>query len=313
MNVATAEGRAYARLGLLGNPSDGYFGRALSCAIHNFCATVVLQESAGVRTGSIPLVEAAIRTFSIYCADAGISLPESNLSIRYETSIPRQVGLAGSSAIVTATLRALMSLYEIEIPQEQQPSLVLATEVNELGITAGYQDRVAQVYEGLVYMDLSEALLDGRGHGEYESLDPGLLPPLFAAHRVGSRRTSSQRLDSVRSRWEAGDPEVHETLGRIAALATRGRDALQQADLSTFASLMNENFDLRRRIMQIDERDVAMVQAARELGASAKLAGSGGTIVGAYEGDGMLARITDQLGALGARVFRPAIAQRSMS
>jgi len=34
--------RAYPRVGLVGNPSDGYFGRTISFAFKNFCAEVVL-------------------------------------------------------------------------------------------------------------------------------------------------------------------------------------------------------------------------------------------------------------------------------
>jgi glucuronokinase len=36
--------RAYARAGLLGNPSDGYHGKTLSFSIRNFWAEVVLYE-----------------------------------------------------------------------------------------------------------------------------------------------------------------------------------------------------------------------------------------------------------------------------
>jgi glucuronokinase len=46
-----------------------------------------------------------------------------------------------------------------------------------------------------------------------------------------------------------------------------------------------------------------MVETARTLGASAKLTGSGGAIVGVFQGDTMKGRIAEQLGALGARVI----------
>ena len=37
--------RAYARVGLMGNPSDGFFGKTLSLSIKNFWAEVTLEES----------------------------------------------------------------------------------------------------------------------------------------------------------------------------------------------------------------------------------------------------------------------------
>ena len=39
------EHRAYARVGFLGNPSDVYFGRAISFSVANFFASVHLQPS----------------------------------------------------------------------------------------------------------------------------------------------------------------------------------------------------------------------------------------------------------------------------
>lgn len=54
-------------------------------------------------------------------------------------------------------------------------------------------------------------------------------------------------------------------------------------DWSTLGSLINANFDLRRRIYGdgvIGERNLAMVQKARALGFPAKFPGSGGAIIG---------------------------------
>lgn len=54
---------------------------------------------------------------------------------------PRQVGLAGSSAIVYSCIKALMSFFGLgyrDIPKHVLPSVVLSVE-NELGINAGLQ------------------------------------------------------------------------------------------------------------------------------------------------------------------------------
>lgn len=71
-----------------------------------------------------------------------------------------QTGLSGSSAIVCATLNCFLDFYKVRhlVKVEVRPSLVLAAE-NELGIVAGLQDRVAQVYGGLVYMVLFLGLI----------------------------------------------------------------------------------------------------------------------------------------------------------
>jgi glucuronokinase len=77
-----------------------------------------------------------------------IVLSGRNFTLSYDTNIPRQVGLAGSSAIVTAALHALMAFYEIsddQLPKTSRPQLVLDVEKQELSINAGLQDRVVQV------------------------------------------------------------------------------------------------------------------------------------------------------------------------
>ena len=113
-------------------------------------------------------MKATISRFAQYCAEHAIQLPEKNFAVRYRSNIPRHVGMAGSSALVTATLRCLMEYYEVAIPEEIQPNLILSVETDELGISAGLQDRVIQVYQQCVFMDFDRALMERQGHGRYE-------------------------------------------------------------------------------------------------------------------------------------------------
>ncbi len=332
----TIETRAYARAGLLGNPSDGYCGRTISISVRNFAARITLQESAelviephpadcnvfrnlehlrsSVGTegyyGGARLVKAAVKRFTDWCADAGIILPERNFTLSYATTIPRQVGLAGSSAIITATMRALMQFHEVAIPSEVLPTLIMKAETEELGISAGLQDRVIQVLEGCVYMDFARVYLEEHGFGRYEALDPALLPPLWLAWRQDYRKVSGRLLDGMRMRFEAGDPVVVGTLGEIADLAREGRDALMSGDRERLKELMNRNFDLRRRIMPIDDGDLLLIERARALGASAKLTGSGGAVIGICDSDDIFSRLAAELQQLGAGVIVPEVVSR---
>ena len=43
------ERRSYARIGLMGNPSDGFYGKTISSCICNFHASVRLTESQQLR------------------------------------------------------------------------------------------------------------------------------------------------------------------------------------------------------------------------------------------------------------------------
>ena len=53
-----------------------------------------------------------------------------------------------------------------------------------------------------------------------------------------------------------------------------------------------------------------MVMVAREVGASAKFAGSGGAIVGTYEDDAHFERLSAALSEIGCRTLKPAIVEK---
>src|SRR5262249_42633429 len=256
------------------------------------------------------LLKATIKKFVDFCDQQGYSLHPRNFSIRYHSTIPRQVGLAGSSAIIVAALRCLMDFYEVPVPREVQPSLVQAVETEELGIAAGLQDRVIQVYEGLVYMDFApERLRELGGYlcAHYEPMDPGLLPPLYLAFDQGVSQPTEVFHNDIRGRFHRGEPAVIRAMGKFAALAAQAREALLAHDGEHFGRLMNENFDTRRSIYQLPGGQIRMVEVARSAGATAKFAGSGGAIVGTYRDEAMFQELQDRLGAIHCRVFKPVI------
>jgi glucuronokinase len=332
MRIARA--RAFARAALLGNPSDAYGGRTISFAFTNFSAGVVVYEwptleivpgpsdqvrfadlsdlladvEANGYYGGLRLVKAAIKRFADWCRDRSIRL-DRTFSIRYESSIPRGVGLGGSSAIVTAVLRGLLDFHEVEIPIEELPELALSVETEELGIAAGLQDRVAQAYQGLTYMDFDPEASATRGHGAYEPLDPALLPPLLIAYAAGAGPPSHDAHSAVRERYLAGDEGVRATMGAIAELADRGRDALLAGDAEKLGRLMGENLDLRRAIFELEPEHLRMADAAAELGLPANYAGSGGAVVVMSDGGSAAAELAGRLGPEGCTVIEPQIAE----
>ncbi|MFW6171873.1 MAG: mevalonate kinase [Planctomycetota bacterium] len=327
--------RAYARAGLMGNPSDGYHGKTLSVVIRNYFAEVVLYEWEEVEIvlaaedrvrfgsvdelardvtlhgyyGGIRLIKATIKTFVDYCRGRH-TLHDRNFSIRYQTNIPRAVGLAGSSAIIVATMRALMDFYHVSIGQEVLPSLVLSVESQQLGITAGLQDRVVQVYGGLVFMDFSRDRMTRRRGlecGVYEPLDPNLLPSLYVAFSEDAAEPTEVLHNNLRARYEQNEPAVVNAMRTFAELAQQARDALVGNRGDELSSLMNQNFETRQSICRLPGEHARMVETARKVGASAKFAGSGGAIVGVYHSQEMFHDLRQQLGRLGCRVIKPDI------
>jgi len=325
------ETRAYARAGLLGNPSDGFYGKTISISVRNFGASISLYESPELHiepepqdgstfrsiyhlrdsvsmlgyNGGIPLIKAGIKKFGDFCEENNIRLPNRNFTVRYRSSIPRQVGMSGSSAIVVALFRALMQFYKVEIPLQLLPQLVMVTETEELGITAGLQDRVIQCYEGCVYMDFDKSLIEKQGYGMYERIDPELLPKLYVAYNTNLSKVSGKVHSDVRTRFDRGEKDVIDVLGQIAQKAKDAHQALIEGRPNDLHELMNQNFDLRCKIYNVPESNKRLINAARSCGASAKFAGSGGTIIGTYRDDDMLNQLFVQLKKHNARVIKP--------
>ena len=326
--------RAYARAGFIGNPSDGYHGKTIAFTIRQFFAEVTLYDWPKVEIvlagddqtsfrsigelvedvqlhgyyGGVRLIKATIKRFHEYCKLKNYSLHDRNFSIRYSTTIPRAVGMAGSSGIIVATLRALMQFYGVEIPQHIQPSLVLSVETGELGIAAGLQDRVVQIYEGLVGMDFAEEVMtteDGMECGRYEQLDSNMLKNAYVAFSLEAGEPTYVVHNPLRARFQAGDPDVLAAMKKFAEITVEAKEAMARGDDEQLHKLINQNFDTRASICSISPSQEKMVRTARSVGASAKFAGSGGAIVGTYANDEQFEQLRNALGQINCEVIQP--------
>src|SRR5438477_3723375 len=98
-----AEGSAAARAALAGNPSDLYGGAVLAVTLPSLTAHVVAEPADElVVEPQNALVEAAARRLG------------ATAKLAWSTTIPRSVGLGGSSALVIATLRAFRGMDPLE-------------------------------------------------------------------------------------------------------------------------------------------------------------------------------------------------------
>ena len=327
--------RSFARAGLLGNPSDGYFGKTLSFAFANFGVDLSLAESSRMRFvpgevddamfdspeqlvhdlrifgyyGGIRMLKAVSKLFFEYCMEHGIEIPRRNFTAEYKINVPRLVGLSGSSAICSAMLKALMKFYDVTIPEKYAPTLCLEAERDELGINCGYQDRVIQMYNGLVFMDFDKSYLEEHGYGQYERLSPSLLPNMYISYDPNRAEESGKAHKKVKKLFEQKRPDVVSAMSEFADIAQKGRDALVAGRKDELAALVDANFNLRDSIFNVSEENRRMVMVARNAGASAKFAGSGGAIVGTYEDDAHFERLSVALSEIGCRTLRPVIVE----
>uniref|UniRef100_A0A671UHF5 Glucuronokinase with putative uridyl pyrophosphorylase n=1 Tax=Sparus aurata TaxID=8175 RepID=A0A671UHF5_SPAAU len=301
--------RSYARVGLMGNPSDGFNGKTIAMSISNFWAEVTLVESQTLvlvphplndptefgslqdlfcisrkegYLGGLRLLQATCKKFYQFCSKQGIALTKQNFTLKYDTNIPRQV--------------CLMKFYNItdnDLPKPIRANFILNVETDELFITAGLQDRVVQVYEGLVYMDFSKKLMEEQGYGNYVPMDMSGLPPFWLAYL--SDPSDSGRIHSnIRQRWLSGEPLVVEAMKTFAELTDKARMALRARDWSSLAQLMDQNFELRRTVYTDDclgPGNLKMVQLAKQFGSAVKLPGSGGAVVGLCLDNARLVRL----------------------
>lgn len=247
---------------------------------------------------------ATCKRFADFARDRKIALRDACFTLEYETTIPRQSGLGGSSAMIIAALRGLLKFHRVpqtKVPPVRLAELALSVETQELGIAAGLQDRVVQSYGGVTYMDFTG------GTPKCTRLKSASLPAFGLAYlaedhfgTIESGRVHSQ----VRYRWEQGDPEVRRAMREIARCAEKGREALRRGDLKTLARLMNRNFDLRKNLYgeeALGQPNLELIRIARDHGLAAKLPGSSGAALILLDGPQSESTLAEAYAAKGYR------------
>lgn len=283
--------RVPARIHLAGNPSDGYGGAVLSTVVPELAATVratrdrrfsVTGPARSWRTlaqladdtarqgheGGDRLVTAALATLHRLLP---ASLERAPLALEWETTIPRSVGLGGSSAIVVATMEAALGAWGLDVPDHELAEAALVAETEELGIAAGLADRVAQVTQTTV-------LTDCRGpHTRIERVPIGAPVEVVLAWNAEAAAPSGDYHAGLRAR--ADDPDVRAAMADLARLADAAADALTAGDRAAFADALDASLRAREALGPVPPAALAPVPTLRAAGAKVNFAGSGGALV----------------------------------
>lgn len=312
---------APARANLLGNPSDQYGGATLSCSVP-LRAWAEVAPGAGVastadaqfqlgedgalapRGDDFDLSRAVLRH---------LGGPSEGVDLRFGSEIPRQSGMAGSTALVVVLLAALLRARDETWHPYALAERARLIEREELGIQCGFVDQYLTVFGGLRYVDLRGKAHDGEDLPPYatvEDLAP-VVPRLpFLLAFSGVQHSSDAVHRPLRQRWLDGEPACVEGYARVTELAREGKRALIDGDLAALAACMNENHAIQRGLGGSGEVNDRLIDAALGAGAAAaKLAGAGngGTIV-VLEGSADRARLEAALRAEGAVAFyRPEV------
>lgn len=326
---------AYPRAALVGNPSDGYHGKTIAFVFDNYRAEVMVYETPELEIlasrrdytrfdsleamhrdieqfgyyGGIRLLKAAGKKFFEYCRNHQLEVAEKNFTIRYNSDIPNRLGLAGSSAIITAAMRAMFKFYDLTIDPAHLANLVLSTERDELGIPAGLQDRVAQAYNTPVFMDFDREYMQKYGVGKYDPIEIPEDLNLYVAYRTDLAEGSEILHGRLRDDYEAGVPAVLDAMQEWASLTEQVADSLKKHDFAAVAKALDRNFDLRCKVCSdsISPKNRGMVETARRCGASAKFTGSGGAIIGTYQDEEMFNKMKQEFAKSSVELIKPRI------
>lgn len=316
---ASAPGRA----GIVGNPTDGYGGTVISCSlaeratVHLTLSDEIVLDVCGeheeVRglgdlrlTGGFTDVAKAVLT----------AFPDSVTGFRFHlsaaTDVPMRAGLAGSTAMLTAILGAVLQLLEIPLNRYEIAECARRIEFEGMDVVCGFQDQYMTVFGGLNCMDFRDkqpaAPADDPIFATVEPLQlAGPLPPLVLAN-TGVQRNSGSVHKGLRERWLEGESAVVDGYLRIARLAREGKKALLAGDWESLGKAMNENHAIQRDLGGSGEANEALIAAALDAGAlGAKLAGAGkgGTIIALHPDPLALGEALTRAGAVRVTSVEP--------
>jgi glucuronokinase len=289
-----------ARAALAGNPSDGYGGFVVAIPVPGLAATVTIEPAEQFEINHSPtpddtfadlaslinhvdrfgmddarrLVLATIRTL---VRQTGVSIEP--LRIDVSTTIPRSVGLAGSSAIVIATLRAFAVANRdatwsamLTTDPDKLATMALSVEADELGIGAGLQDRLVQSHGVAIAMDFATTTPTTRPLGSV----PGRF---LIAYRPAGAEPGGALHNRLRSDFERDQGATRSIMSAIGAQGRLAAAAIDAADSSALGAAMDRTLELRAELLPLDHHLLAAAATVRAHGGHVNWTGSGGAIV----------------------------------
>ncbi|HHV94905.1 MAG TPA: hypothetical protein GXX37_00275 [Clostridiaceae bacterium] len=273
MIKATAPGRA----SIIGNPTDGYGGTVISCSIKNR-AEVTIEESEELilvnqfgstilrwkndfenKNDYFDIIRSVLRFLKLYNLKAKITV---------KTNIPVQAGLAGSTAILSATLSAVLAFIKEDVNKYELAEMNRAIELNYLKCQCGYQDAYMTTFGGLNYLDFrgkeyykdlySEQYAVVENISEYVKVLP------FVVAHTGIKHHSGNFHKPLRERWLEGDKDVINGYIEIANIAREAKKALIKENWKELAYLMNKNHEIQNSLAYSGDQNQYMIKVAKE-------------------------------------------------
>jgi len=292
--------RVPARVGLVGNPSDGYGGAVLGTVVPGLIATVTAAPSDDVEfgVGDRRIISAALSTLTEHIRSTRADPGQRGVRLTWTTNIPRSVGLAGSSALAVGVIDATAALWNVPLDRRVVAALALAAERDVLGIAAGWQDRIIQSFGCSLLVDAGAMeVVDSLSVPSVTTLAPG---KTGSGHKlsllVGWNEAAATTSEEYHGALRTSAPSLSVPMRLLAELARRAATAFSAGDIDQLARAVDEGWTVRQSCAPLRGDHTELVEIVRATGLAATTPGSGGAVVAVCPDDD--AAVARAVGAL---------------
>lgn len=270
---------------------ERFGGAVLSTAINKYFYTVLRKRG----DGKIQVISSDMRTLETWENIAAMSFEHSGLEIPLAavkevghnvsvelflaSEIPPGTGLGSSASVCVNVLKALSVYLHLPFSKYELAERAYHVARDVLGNPVGKQDEYAAVFGGLNYIRFEK---DGTVNVDPMELDSALLGELeenLLLFFTGATHVSTTILEEQEKSTREDRGRALESLHFIAELADRMRSTLEDGDLHTFGTLLDEGWQAKKQIsgrISSEQIDV-LYRTARENGAvGGKITGAGG-------------------------------------
>lgn len=201
----------------------------------------------------------------------------SGIAITMEADVPPGSGLGSSSAMAVALVSAIARHLRIPMRRHEIAAAACEIEIDILGHPIGRQDQYASALGGINMLTFSAGSVRAAPLNLPAGIEQALQDHLLLLSTQRTRNSASVLQEQRKA--SRTDSEVIARLHRIKSLAQGMADALQAGDIAGFGGLLDESWQLKRRLATgVTSADIDRWYAmAQELGAyGGKIAGAGG-------------------------------------
>ncbi|MEM7083285.1 MAG: hydroxymethylglutaryl-CoA reductase, degradative [Pseudomonadota bacterium] len=214
-----------------------------------------------------------------------LGLADEDMTLEVSPTVPRAMGLGGSSAIAVAIIRALSDYYQLALSDERINTLAFESEKIAHGKPSGVDNTVATFGTPMLFRRGSPPSV--------QSVEIGS-PMTIVVGMTGVESLTATTVRRVEEAWQSQPERYERMFDEMDALAREGAEALTAGDWHTLGALMNvcQGYlnGLQVSCVELEE----LIQIARDHGAlGAKLTGGGG-------GGAMIALVNDATKVIGA-------------